>query len=94
MCIRDRGMTLICVTLNDPNDWNDHISLHNEMFEKYKNTELISTNKIIDKVVAGFGLLGYCGVSPDKTYICLLYTSNPMVTRGDNAELDLSGVED
>ena len=37
--------------------------------KKYKNTELISTNQIIDKVVAGFGLLGYCGVSPDKTYI-------------------------
>ena len=32
--VNREGMTLICVTLNDPNDWNDHISLHNEMFEK------------------------------------------------------------
>ena len=29
------GLTLICVTLNDRNDWNDHISLYNYGFEKY-----------------------------------------------------------
>ena len=29
------GLTLICVTLNDRNDWNDHISLYNHGFEKY-----------------------------------------------------------
>lgn len=28
-------LTLICVTLNDRNDWNDHISLYNYGFEKY-----------------------------------------------------------
>ena len=29
------GLTLICVTLNDRNDWNDHISLYNYGFEQY-----------------------------------------------------------
>lgn len=29
------GLTFICVTLNDRNDWNDHISLYNYGFEKY-----------------------------------------------------------
>lgn len=29
------GLTLICVTFNDRNDWNDHISLYNYGFEKY-----------------------------------------------------------
>lgn len=29
------GLTLICVTLNDRNDWNDHILLYNYGFEKY-----------------------------------------------------------
>lgn len=29
------GLTLVCVTLNDRNDWNDHISLYNYGFEKY-----------------------------------------------------------
>ncbi|MBR5152257.1 MAG: D-alanyl-D-alanine carboxypeptidase [Clostridia bacterium] len=29
------GMTLICVTLNAPDDWNDHISLYNRLFSEY-----------------------------------------------------------
>lgn len=61
-------MTLICVTLNDPNDWTDHTSLQNAMFEKYRKSELTSTEEVIDKIVVAGGLLGYTGVSPDKTY--------------------------
>lgn len=29
------GLTLVCVTLNDKNDWNDHISLYNYGFDRY-----------------------------------------------------------
>lgn len=29
------GMTLVCVTLSDPNDWNDHMSLLDEGFARY-----------------------------------------------------------
>lgn len=29
------GLTLVCVTLNDRNDWNDHIALYDYGFEKY-----------------------------------------------------------
>lgn len=32
---RKDGLTLVCVTLNDRNDWNDHISLYNYGFENY-----------------------------------------------------------
>ena len=32
--VRD-GMTLVCVTLNDPNDWNDHIALMDYGFANY-----------------------------------------------------------
>lgn len=35
------GMTLICVTLNAPDDWNDHCNLYASMFEKYKMRTLI-----------------------------------------------------
>lgn len=34
-CERD-GKNLICVTLNDRNDWNDHIALYDECFELAK----------------------------------------------------------
>lgn len=62
-------MTLICVTLGDPNDWVDHTNLMNAMFEKYTQTELTHTDEVIDKIVVAGGLLGYTGVSPDKTYV-------------------------
>ncbi len=29
------GLTLVCVTMNDRNDWNDHIALYNYGFDKY-----------------------------------------------------------
>lgn len=61
-------MTLICVTLNAPNDWNDHTVLHNSLFENYRQTNLTSTDSIIDKVVSSGSLKGDAGVSPDKTY--------------------------
>ena len=33
------GVTLVCVTLNDRNDWNDHISLYDYAFEKYRGVD-------------------------------------------------------
>lgn len=66
--VKRGDMTLICVTLSDPNDWADHTSLQNAMFEKYKPNELTTTDKVIDKIVVAGGLLGYTGVSADKAY--------------------------
>lgn len=34
------GMTLICVTLNAPDDWNDHMSLFDYGFSTYKYTKI------------------------------------------------------
>ena len=38
-CERE-GKRLICVTLNAPDDWNDHIKLYENCFEKVKTAEL------------------------------------------------------
>lgn len=62
------GMTLICTTLCDPNDWEDHKALHNAMFDKYTLSEIVSENEVIDKIVLAGGLFGYSGISPSKTY--------------------------
>ena len=35
-------MTLICVTLNAPDDWNDHMQLFDYAFENYKYKKIIS----------------------------------------------------
>lgn len=45
-CKRD-GMTLVCVTLNAPDDWNDHSNLYDSMFSQYKLTEVLSGSRIL-----------------------------------------------
>lgn len=42
--------TLIAVTLNDPDDWNDHISMLNNAFELYKPTVIQKSGNIIGEV--------------------------------------------
>lgn len=38
-CERD-GVTLICVTLNDPNDWQDHINMYEDAFSRITPIEI------------------------------------------------------
>ena len=40
-CSRN-GLRLIAVTLNDPDDWNDHISLYDKAFSEYHSVNVIS----------------------------------------------------
>lgn len=39
-CAEKDGVRLICVTLNDKNDWEDHINLFNLGFENYKSVSV------------------------------------------------------
>lgn len=51
-CERD-GMELICVTLNDRNDWNDHIAMYNYGFDSVRSREAeLPTNMQLDLVGA------------------------------------------
>ncbi|MCD8322272.1 MAG: D-alanyl-D-alanine carboxypeptidase [Oscillospiraceae bacterium] len=40
-CQRD-GMTLVCVTLKDPDDWNDHTALYDWAYGAYTNSDVLS----------------------------------------------------
>lgn len=42
------GLTLVCVTLNDRNDWNDHISLYDYGFSNFACFESKDTDYIFD----------------------------------------------
>ena len=50
-CERD-GVSLICVTLNDKDDWNDHMKTYDYGFSVLKASEL-SSDEIIHMSVAG-----------------------------------------
>ncbi len=51
-CERD-GVTLICVTLNDPNDWLDHKSLYDYGFSKVTRTEIPADTTLALSIVGG-----------------------------------------
>lgn len=44
------GMTLICVTLNAPNDWNDHCSLYDAMFQTYRLQSVLQAGKLLGEI--------------------------------------------
>ena len=60
------GITLVAVTLNAPDDWNDHISMFEYGFSKYKGVEL--TCRLPDIKVAG----------GEKESVSLCLSSYPM----------------
>lgn len=41
------GLTLICVTLNAPDDWDDHCTLYDYGFGTYKNVQLAQEGEVI-----------------------------------------------
>ena len=52
------GMTLICVTLNAPDDWNDHMNLYNHLFDTYQLQEVLNPVTILGEIpVSGSDVL-------------------------------------
>ncbi len=52
-CAQKDGIELVAVTLNAPDDWNDHIALFNYGFEKLSLNEADDTNINLDLPVVG-----------------------------------------
>lgn len=46
-CERD-GTRYVCVTLNDPNDWDDHCALYNQAFSEYSDRVIVSKDDAFD----------------------------------------------
>lgn len=50
------GVRLICVTLNDPDDWRDHANLYDECFARIQRTEIVPRKGYVTDVpVLGVG---------------------------------------
>lgn len=45
-CAERDGMKLVCVTLSDPNDWNDHMALYDWAFETYEYKDVLPMGEI------------------------------------------------
>ncbi len=44
------GMTLVCVTLNAPDDWNDHQVLYNHCFQSYQMQSVLDSESVLGQI--------------------------------------------
>lgn len=70
------GMTLICVTLNDPDDWKDHAALLNYGFAKYRSHQALGSEDIICRLPVSGSLLPFCPVVPKEDYFIAVQDSD------------------
>lgn len=69
---RRDGMTLICVTLNAPNDWADHAALFDYGFSQYRVQEGTREGEILCRVPVVGSLIPFCPVTAGESVrICL-----------------------
>lgn len=74
------GMTLICVTLNDPNDWADHKALFDYGFSTYRMEAQEEAGEPVCRLPVRDSLLPFCPVAAENN-ICLPLTQGECVTR-------------
>ena len=80
------GMTLICVTLNAPDDWRDHESLLDYGFENYERRCLVRVGDIICRLPVWGSLVPVCEIRAGETLWAALKEDEKSETR-----LELNG---
>ncbi len=63
------GVTLICVTLKAPDDWNDHITAYNLAFPKVSITTIAKKGEIVEKLTTSDGKTVYASNPNDITAV-------------------------
>jgi len=71
-CAERDGMRLVCVTLNDPNDWDDHSTLYNFGFDNYKYVSPVQAGETVATIPVICGTAPEVGIVADAS--CKLLT--------------------
>ena len=66
------GLTLICVTLNDPDDWADHAALLDWGFAQYRAETVVRAGERVGSVPLAGSLLPACPVAAGETLTAAL----------------------
>ena len=75
------GMTLICVTLNAPNDWNDHKALFDYGFDTYERRCLVKKGEFLCRIPIQGSLVPFSAVrSQEDIYAALTATEKPVLS--------------
>lgn len=92
-CAEREGMRLVCVTLNAPNDWDDHCSLYDWGFENYRYEEPVKEGQIIDNVPLISGIDDCVQVVTDDGASLLLNKSDTLETIINLPKFVYAGIE-
>lgn len=66
------GLTLICVTLNDPNDWADHTALFDYGFANYRSQVVARAGDVLCRLPVANSLMPFCPVVAEEgASLCL-----------------------
>ena len=66
-CAERDGLRLICVTLNDGDDWRDHTALYDMGFELWEARVVADAGDIVGRVPVISGAAPFAGVRPERT---------------------------
>lgn len=80
-CCEREGVRLICVTLNDSDDWKDHIELYNKIFQEYKKITIADANEAYAELPV------ISGRNCDSVTVRAEKTVTLMLTDADNVEI-------
>lgn len=83
------GMTLICVTLGDPNDWADHAALFDYGFASYRREEAARAGETLCRLPVRNSLLPFCPVTAEEDAALCLAPGEEAVFQ---LELDLTAL--
>ena len=81
-CAQRNGMTVICVTLNDSDDWNDHINLLDSAFNNWELKTICVAGEVIGDVPVISGVEKSVGIST-------LETKKVLLEKGSSITIDL-----
>jgi D-alanyl-D-alanine carboxypeptidase len=81
-CANKNDMTLICVTLNDSNDWSDHTELYDWAGTNYMMKTAVHAGEPIARLEVISGMMKSVGICAKKD-ICLL------LNKDDNLKVDI-----
>ena len=79
-CVERDGLELICVTLNDPDDWDDHMALYNWGFANFSCGVAVPAGEFM-RIPVISGAAGDVGVAPEEEAAFLLQRDQALTLR-------------
>lgn len=90
-CAERNGMRLVCVTLNAPDDWDDHSTLYDWGFKNYKFVPVVTAGDTVAELPVITGTADIVGVIADASCGVLLKASDKVETKINAPEFVYGG---